>query len=245
MWRFVREHPIASISMVVGGLINVGSRMNDAYTLINLGLPASVWEAIGAAIFFGSVVALLYQWHKKYEATKTREVASTQIKPGFEFFPDREALRHYSHGSLARRFANANVTSVSAIWPVGRNFYDEGENLSVVKELLLPNPTGRAIKYLVQTAERQDATEFIKATTLNARKNGAKVKWYDHFIFHSIILADTDKPSGWMHIESALPYSQTMRRPSYTVFKWHSEAAVVEMRRVFQRIWDEAKEPSL
>ena len=162
---------------------------------------------------------------------------------GFEFFPDREALRHYSHGSLAKRFAN--VTSVSAIWPVGRNFYDEGENLSVVKELLLPNPGGRAIKYLVQTVDREDATEFIKATTLKARKNGAKVKWYDHFIFHSIILADTDRPTGWMHIESVLPFSQTMRRPSYTVTKEKSEAAILEMRRVFQGLWDEAKEPSV
>jgi hypothetical protein len=46
------------------------SLINDAYSLINAGLPASLWAAIGAAIFFGSVIVLLAGW---YNANEQRE----------------------------------------------------------------------------------------------------------------------------------------------------------------------------
>ncbi len=45
-------------------LINVGSRVNDAYTLINAGLPVQIWEAIGASAFFMAVIFLLYRWDR-------------------------------------------------------------------------------------------------------------------------------------------------------------------------------------
>ena len=67
VWQFIRKHLITSVLMVFGVLINVGSRINDVYSLINAHLPTSVWEAIGAVIFFGSVIALLISWHKANE----------------------------------------------------------------------------------------------------------------------------------------------------------------------------------
>jgi hypothetical protein len=76
MWKFLREHPFAAVGMVVGSLISVASRMNDAYALINAGLPASAWEAIGAAIFFLSVIALLLNWHKASDQAGTTEFAA-------------------------------------------------------------------------------------------------------------------------------------------------------------------------
>lgn len=65
MFQFLFRHPIASLLLVVGSAMNVGSRINDAYTLWTTGLPTQVWEAIGAAIFFLAVIALLYRWDKE------------------------------------------------------------------------------------------------------------------------------------------------------------------------------------
>jgi hypothetical protein len=161
---------------------------------------------------------------------------------GFQFFPDRPSL-HLAHGNLARRFAN--VSSVDAIWVVGQGFYHAGENLTVVKRLLLPNPDDEGFRYLSNTVGAPLTSDWVKEVTGRAKKSGAKVRWYNNFIFNSIILADVDKPSGWMHIETVLPYSKTTKRPSYTVYKVQSEETVLEMKRIFQEIWDAASDPTI
>ena len=158
---------------------------------------------------------------------------------GFQFFPNRAAL-HLAHGTLAQRFAD--VSFVSAIWVIGQKFYYADERPDVVRELLLPNPTDAALKHHVTSINHAETAEVIKKTTEIALKKGTKVRWYDHFIFHSIILADIDKPSGWIHIESVLPYSKSEKRPSYTVHKRHSEETVREMSRIFRAIWDASKD---
>jgi len=245
MWRFIREHPGASIGIAVGGLINVGSRVNDVYSLFNAGLPAAAWEAIGANIFFVAVVVLFYQWHKSAAASRdaqSQQAAgiSSPVSASPEFFPDQPALQIGSGGSLAARFAN--VTSASAIFVVGSKFYHAQNNVGVIKRLLLPNPEGEAIKYHAQTVKHPLTTKLIREATREAIKAGAKVRWYDHFFFNSIILADTDKPTGWMHIETVLPYSQPEKRPSYIVSKQLAPQAVAELQRVFDEIWDNAKD---
>jgi hypothetical protein len=53
-------------------------------------------------------------------------------------------------------------------------------------------------------------------------------------------LVDTDKPTGWVHIEPALPYSIMRLRSIYTIYKRHSEEAVMEMQRIFNELWEEA-----
>jgi hypothetical protein len=67
VWHFIRNHFITSVGMVLGAFISVGARINDIYSLMNAGLPASAWEAIGAAIFFASVFMLLVSWDKAKE----------------------------------------------------------------------------------------------------------------------------------------------------------------------------------
>jgi hypothetical protein len=186
---------------------------------------------IGVGLVLFGIIAML--WHR------VRLWQVQQLR--FQFFPDRASL-HRAHGTLAKRFAG--VSSVSALWVVGQKFYHGDESIGVLRELLLPNPDGNAIKYLAKTVARPDISRDIRSTTQMALKSGTNVRWYDHFIFSSIILADIDKPSGWMHIETVLPYSKPERRPSYTVKKSESEEAVLEMARIFRRIWDEAKEAS-
>jgi hypothetical protein len=124
----------------------------------------------------------------------------------------------------------------------GLRYYSEAINTHRVKKLLLPNPDGDALKFHAGTSSHPWQAEEIKGTTQLAKEAGADVRWYDHFIFHSIILADTDKSSGWVQVESVLPYSQASNRPSYTIYRNSSEAAVLEMQRVFNQIWRHAKQ---
>jgi hypothetical protein len=161
---------------------------------------------------------------------------------GFEFYPDLATLS-YSTGTLANRLVG--VSSVSAIWVVGQDFFYSGTEVSVVKRLLLPDPKGHAINHALKTTNVAQTVEYIKHTTAAAQRASTKVKWYDDFIYHSVILADTDKPTGWMHVESVLPYSRWDKRPSWTVHKSRSEDAVMEMARIFEEIWDNAKTPVL
>jgi hypothetical protein len=156
---------------------------------------------------------------------------------GFRFFPDRPTLQ-MAYGTLANRFVG--VSDVDALLVVGVKFYRAQANLDKIKRLLLPNPDGETLKWFAETINGKDTSRVIKETTKLALKAGAKVKWYNHFNFHSMILADTDKPSGWAHIETVLPYSQPERRPSYTVHKQRSEQLVKEMQRVFDEIWDKS-----
>jgi hypothetical protein len=159
---------------------------------------------------------------------------------GFEFFSDRESLIR-AYGILAARLAS--VSSASVMWVVGQKFYDSDENADRIKRLLLPNPNGEAFKRQIATGPHHTAGDELKRITRRAQQKGAKVKWYDGFVHH-IILADVEKPSGWVHVESVLPHSKTDQRPSWTLHKRASEKTVLEMKRIFDEIWDEAKEPT-
>jgi hypothetical protein len=174
-------------------------------------------------------------------ASQWDRFASMLERPdGVEFFPDRDALQH-CYGSLPARLSN--VSTAYVIWTVGHDFYAAGEHLDVVKELLLPSPDGEAIKFFGESVDREAISNEIREATKLAQKKGAKVKWYDHYIFQSTILADVDKQSGWIHIELVLPYSKRLKRPSFTIRKSNSPETVEEMTRLFRKWWNVAKEP--
>jgi hypothetical protein len=160
---------------------------------------------------------------------------------GFCFFPDRNAL-HRDHGSLSARLSDA--ISVDALWVVGSNYFlAEGNPGKKIKRLLLPDPEGAALRHVFETAKVADTLKLIKDVTAAARRMETKVKWYDNFAYHSITLVDTDKPSGWIHVESVLPYSNSMKRPSWTLYKQQSAETVAEMKRIFDDMWEDAKVP--
>ena len=81
MWRFLRDQPGAAIIGAIGMFLSVGSRVNDAYSLINAGLPSQVWEALGLAIFFVAIVILLYRWHHTQVLTETKEQDHLSVAP--------------------------------------------------------------------------------------------------------------------------------------------------------------------
>ena len=90
----------------------------------------------------------------------------------------------------------------------------------------------------MQTGHNWSGERTLREITDLAKKSGAEVRWYDHFIFHSMILADTKKRRGWVHSESVFPYSTTDRRPSYTFYRKAHRKAVEEMQRIFIEIWE-------
>jgi hypothetical protein len=159
---------------------------------------------------------------------------------GIEFFPTRETLVR-AHGTLGSRLKN--VSSVSGMWVVGLKFLGARENIHVLKRLLLPHPDGDALKNYAKVSKHGEVIQYIKDATKQAQSNGTKVKWYREFVFASIVLVDTDKPTGWAHVELVMPYSQPENRPSFTIYKRQSEATVSELQRIFDEIWEVASVP--
>ncbi len=157
---------------------------------------------------------------------------------GFEFYATRQAL-NIEHPSLGKRLANANVQSVDAAWPIGQNFYHQKEELHRVKRLLLPRP--EAAEYYAKTVGQSGVGAAIREVTkLALKRPETKVAWCKVFLGASVTLVDTDKPTGWVHVEPTLPYSIMRLRSSYTIYKRHSEEAVMEMQRIFNELWEGA-----
>lgn len=197
--------------------------------------------------WFGSVLFWLstfdqaesaFQFIGRWATRALRRRGGAKVGGGIEFFPNRDALVR-AHGTLGSRLRSAS--SSSGLWVVGQKFFGARENVGVLKRLLLPHPNGEAIKYYAKVSQHQEVTRYIREWTGHALKSGTKVRWYQPFVFSSIVLVDTDKPEGWAHIEIVLPYSEPERRPSFTVFRRRSEETVAEFQRIFDELWDNAE----
>ncbi len=155
--------------------------------------------------------------------------------PPFEFFADRSSLVK-AHDIIAVRLKN--IDRADAIWVLGQKFYHASKETHKIKRLLLPNPDSETFKFLTKTCHNWAEESTLQQITDLAKKSGAEVRWYDHFISHSIILADTRKWHGWIHVESVFPFSTNEHRPSYTIYTRSQRKAVDEMQRVFNELWE-------
>jgi hypothetical protein len=79
MLRFVKEYIGYSLLLVLGAIITVGSRINDAYTIMNAGLPAGVWEAVGLGIFMCTMFVVLARALQSIHSSG--KSASSQVSP--------------------------------------------------------------------------------------------------------------------------------------------------------------------
>jgi hypothetical protein len=95
-----------------------------------------------------------------------------------------------------------------------------------------------ARRFHVETGPYPEAADMVHTITRLTIASGAEVRWYDYFICHSIILADTNRRRGWVHIESVFPWSTTDQRPSYTIYRRTSPKPVAEMQRIFDTLWE-------
>jgi hypothetical protein len=223
-----------------GGMLTLLASTAATYfePIYKMGWGGVFFVGIGTAILFMLAASLFLIAWRHFRPFGAKNV----ISQGYEFFPDRGDLVQ-KHKNLPDRFANA--TSVQAIWVVGQRHYHGQEKLDVIKRLLLPHPDGIALRYFVEKGNHDEVTDLIVRTTKRALASGTKVRWYRPFIFNSINIVDAESPKGWVHVETVLPYSRPLRRPSYTVQKSHYPETIVEMRRIFDQMWDSADEPPL
>jgi hypothetical protein len=119
VWQFIRQHLIVSVVMVISAFISVGSLINDGYSLINLGLPAFVWAAIGAAIFFATVIVLLASWHK---ANEQANQPANQLGLGpAAAIPTNIKLQFRAGTALPVELQRANIVSWYVFLQLGQN----------------------------------------------------------------------------------------------------------------------------
>lgn len=64
MPAFLKEHPIVAPVAALGGVLAVFGTINDAYSLVEAGLPNQVWVAIGLIVFFVSTAAIVIRHHR-------------------------------------------------------------------------------------------------------------------------------------------------------------------------------------
>ena len=60
--KFLWRHPVAAIFATIGFCLTVGGMLSDAYSFFQLGLPPMALAALGAAVFMGSIITMLYKW---------------------------------------------------------------------------------------------------------------------------------------------------------------------------------------
>lgn len=166
-------------------------------------------------------------------------VSTPAAAAGFQYFPNRESLTRV-HGELASRLKP--VANADAIFVVGADFYHAGQSTHVIRRLILPNPEDDAFGYYLKSVGQEATKDLVKEITNLAKSKGAKVRWCKHFICHTMVLADVDKSSGWVHIESVFPHSLPKQRPGYTISKLQSADAVAQAKRIFDDLWDNSAE---
>ncbi len=72
--RFFSRHAIPGPVAVVGGAVVIVGYILEARDVVALGLPIAYWQAIGAALFMGSMIAILYRWDQNHVAPSTQVV---------------------------------------------------------------------------------------------------------------------------------------------------------------------------
>jgi hypothetical protein len=94
MFQFFKQHVWGSALLVGSGALTVASRLNDVYTVFNAGLPNGVWQAIGMAIFFATIIVLLAKWH---QTNVTQPSPSKSASPAAGIKTEPTFQKHIGH----------------------------------------------------------------------------------------------------------------------------------------------------
>jgi hypothetical protein len=145
-----------------------------------------------------------------------------------------------SPSALRNQFAD--ISNVSAVWPIGERFFEFSENPNILKHLILPNPDNERVIYYFHRIKKDNAGDLIKMTTVRARQLGIEIKWIDWFVLNSMTLADSQKPTGWAHVESVMP-SRSRKRRGYFFSNDSAPDQIKILNELFWRMWSDAKVP--
>lgn len=89
---FLKEHPIVAPVAVLGGVLAVFGTINDAYSLVEVGLPNQVWTAIGLTVFFVSTAAIVVRLHSEIQRTLAVADGGKETGNWLSLFKERETL---------------------------------------------------------------------------------------------------------------------------------------------------------
>ena len=70
MENISKTHPVRPAFAIIGALIALAGLVNDAYDLVNLGVPNMAWVATGALFFFVTVFSMVHQMHGRLEGVE-------------------------------------------------------------------------------------------------------------------------------------------------------------------------------
>lgn len=182
---------------------------------------------------------------KKFKSTP--EAVSELPLPnnsGLEFFPDRETLdRQRGYDKTL-----GSADNIDAIFATGRKVsVHDVPNIRRIKRVILPNPHSSSfIFYANSLADHPNLANYVISATKEFQDNlNIEVRWLPEMIHHSILIADSDKASGWVHVEIVLPYSKANTRPSFTLQKNHYEGAVNHFAKIFEKMWSNSLPPPI
>ena len=121
---------------------------------------------------------------------------------GIEFFTSRSEMRPFD--DLLSTAKNIDVIAV-----IGRTLHEhELTHIKNINRVILPHPECESIKHYAKTVgELGHLQRNIAEATTSLYSKRIEVKWYPHAIHHAILLVDTERNSGWVQLESVLPFS--------------------------------------
>lgn len=130
MWQFLRRYPIPSIICVVGAVLSIGSRLNDAYGIISSRLPNAIWEAVGLIIFFAAAIHVLYQWDKEHRAVSAAKppAAAVVTTVATHLLKEKYVYGGSSNPQLLPRFCATFAVSAHDV----RIFVDQAHFISAI-----------------------------------------------------------------------------------------------------------------
>lgn len=70
MGNISKNHPVRPAFAIAGGLVALAGLVNDAFDIVNLGLPNMAWVAVGALFFFVTIFSMVHQTHGRLEGVE-------------------------------------------------------------------------------------------------------------------------------------------------------------------------------
>jgi hypothetical protein len=159
---------------------------------------------------------------------------------GLNYF-DNRALLSKKFGTLPERFRQTR--KVDALFLVGGDYFYNNPRMNDISRLILPDPTSKSFEFFANAVPQVLTGELIREITKTAQVHHIPVRWSKEFLFHTMILADTDKDTGWVHVESVLPYVMRDERSSYTIEKKYWEEATFKAQQFFDKLWENSISP--
>jgi hypothetical protein len=123
---FLGRHVGPAIAVFIGLVIYVGGVVLDAHHLLELGVPGWGYQIIGALVFAGSLIAILFRFDQTRLSSGNSFRADAQAHPRPS--PETSAPLNLSKPSEVRIFVRPDITPSYL-----RNFYDENTRLQASK----------------------------------------------------------------------------------------------------------------